>query len=461
MRNRLSMFRLALLWSVALLTAACGGSGSNPMAPSAPPGASASPGATSGATISGTVTGTSASSGIRALAGPMTVSVTGTSLTSAVDDAGGFELKGVPEGPVELRFASGTDDARLGLGEVKRDDSIRLAVSVSGSIAIVLSMSRDGSSEVELKGRIDAVDAASQSLRVLDRRILVTAATEILEGTQARRFDSLKVGQTVEIKGTSQGDLVSAVRITIEDQDAGREPLPPVDAGAEVQLRGAVAGLSGACPVLQFSVGGTRVQTTGATAFERLACSDVRGGVLVEVEGRRDGNGVVVARTLKGEDAPGAPDAEVEFLGTLSAMSGSSPNLTLTVGGRTVRTSVATVVRRSSNEVGLAALVVGQSLQVKGLARADGSVEASRLTIEDEAPAVEIEFEGTLTSMAGSAPSLTLTVGGRSVTTSAETVVRRSGDVLGFGALAVGQRLQVVGRAQGSAVAATRLTIED
>jgi hypothetical protein len=47
------------------------------------------------------------------------------------------------------------------------------------------------------------------------------------------------------------------------------------------------------------------------------------------------------------------------------------------------------------------------------------------------------------------------------VTTSAETVVRRSGDVLGFGALAVGQRLQVVGRAQGSAVAATRLTIED
>jgi hypothetical protein len=461
MRIRSLSTRLAAVAIVALWAAACGDSNPGPMAPSALPAVGTPPGPASGASIAGTVTGASASSGVRTMAGPMTVSVSGTSISSPVDDRGRFELTGVPEGTVDLRFTSGSDDATLSIGEVRRDDSIEVTVSVSGSSVVLLGMSRNGASEIELKGRIDAVDPSGRSVLVMGRTVLVTDATEITKSSVRRTFEDLGIGQDVEVKGSAQGDLVVANRIEIEDGSVAGQPVPPAAGAAEVELRGNVADLSGGCPSLQFSIGSNRVRTTGATSFERVACSAVANGLFVEVEGGRDASGVVTARTVKREDAPGTVETEAEFLGTVSGIAGVAPDLSLTVGGRTVRTSAATVVRRSGNEVGQGALAVGQLLEVKGIVRGDGTIDATRLTIEDEGAETEVEFSGTLTSIGGTVPSLSLVVGGRQVTTSSETVVRRSGEPVGFGALAVGQRLEVKGRAQGAVVTATRLTIED
>jgi hypothetical protein len=66
-----------------------------------------------------------------------------------------------------------------------------------------------------------------------------------------------------------------------------------------------------------------------------------------------------------------------------------------------VKTTGATVVRRSGNEVGFSALRTGQAVEVKGTSAADGSITATRLTIEsDPTGAVsEVEFVGSITAV--------------------------------------------------------------
>ena len=89
--------------------AACSGDSKGPVPTQ--PSANASPAgpaaSIAGASIAGTVVGVAGSSAapFRTLGTGMTVSVTGSNLSSAVDDSGRFQLQGVPSGHVELHVA--------------------------------------------------------------------------------------------------------------------------------------------------------------------------------------------------------------------------------------------------------------------------------------------------------------------------------------------------------------------
>jgi hypothetical protein len=71
------------------------------------------------------------------------------------------------------------------------------------------------------------------------------------------------------------------------------------DDDRDVRLSGRVDGLTGNCPALRFSIGGTIVVTTDDTKFSRGSCRDVRNGHEVTVEGRRQRDGVIEARRVE------------------------------------------------------------------------------------------------------------------------------------------------------------------
>jgi hypothetical protein len=52
-----------------------------------------------------------------------------------------------------------------------------------------------------------------------------------------------------------------------------------------VDLEGRVAGLSGSCPALTFTIRGQAVYTTPATQYDDGRCEDIRNGRQVEVRG--------------------------------------------------------------------------------------------------------------------------------------------------------------------------------
>ena len=70
----------------------------------------------------------------------------------------------------------------------------------------------------------------------------------------------------------------------------------------EVEVEGVVSGLGGTCPNLTFTVNGAAVVTNGSTKFEGGPCSAVQNRKRVEVEGTRQANGSVLAKSVEIED---------------------------------------------------------------------------------------------------------------------------------------------------------------
>ena len=70
----------------------------------------------------------------------------------------------------------------------------------------------------------------------------------------------------------------------------------------------------------------------------------------------------------------------------------------------------------------LDALKTGQTLHVVGVRQADGSIDARRIQIEDDATGGEFEIQGSVGGLKGSCPSVTFGVNGFSILTNSATV---------------------------------------
>jgi hypothetical protein len=412
--------RLTGILAFSLFGMACGGGGSP-----AAPGSTTQPGPGGfTATIGGSVRAGStqlASTSSGAPAG-LIVSVAGTSISSGIDAAGRFNLTGVPAGDVRLQFKAGGLDATVPLSPVQPSQSVELAVNVSGSTVIVEAELRSMAGDVELEGRIESLppNTSAGSLVVAGRTVNTTATTRIEQGGAERTFDDLLIGMRVHVKGTASGTAVAATRITIQNTTTW---IP-------VTINGIVESLSGTADLFEMTVNDRLVKGDALTVYfgngGRDDFSKLQVGLRVEIKGQQR-NAYVYAERLHvhdpsdGGDDDGGQQQSASIHGTLTARSGTQPNLTLTVGGTTVRTSAGTVVQRRGDVQTLEQLQIGQSLHVVGDRQADGSLDARRIQIEDDAVGGEMEIEGPAGGVSGTCPALHFVVMGHSVATSGAT----------------------------------------
>ncbi|MBI4265730.1 MAG: hypothetical protein HY657_15250 [Acidobacteria bacterium] len=278
-----------------------------------------------------------------------------------------------------------------------------------------------------VSGFVTAV--AADSLTVRGLTVMVDASTVIRHGHRMLTLDQIQIGDHVQARGTLNGTTLLAREIKVEDTGRDNE-----------ELEGVMAGLTGTCPIVTFTLGTTTVTTSSATQFEHVECAGLANGLEVEVAGARRADGSVLAARVRVELA------EVE--GAISGLAGSCPALTFTVGTTTVTTNSATTF----DDGACAALANGATVEVKGFRQTDGAIAA--VTVELE-PA---EVEGVVSGLSGTCPALTLTVGTTAVTTSATTVFH---DVA-CETIANGAELAVKGIIQaGGSIAATRVEPED
>jgi len=177
-------------------------------------------------------------------------------------------------------------------------------------------------------------------------------------------------GAVVEVKGSRQANgTVLATRVDLKEAENENE----------VEVTGTVAGRTGACPALTFSIGSMTFMTNAATLF-RDPCTAVVNGAVVEVKGTRQANGtVLVTRVdLEDEDEPENGN-EVEVTGTIAGKTGGCPAVTFSIGSTTFRTDAATLFRDTT----CAALANGARVEVKGVMQATGPVLATRIQTED------------------------------------------------------------------------------
>jgi len=245
--------------------------------------------------------------------------------------------------------------------------------------------------QVEMRGAIAALSGSCPSLSfTINGQRIVTSGATTFDRTACA---DLRNGQTVEITGVQQsGGSVLASRVHREDDVAAPTPAPnppapnppapnpPAPNPPEAEVKGVIAGLSGACPSVSFTVAGQPVVTNGSTRFDGGACGDLRNGQTVEVEGVRQGDGSILANKVEREDEPPPAGQEVEITGTTAGLSGGCPNLSFTVGTDRVVTNGST----RFDDAACGDLRNGQRVEVQGMRQADRSILATRVKREDD-----------------------------------------------------------------------------
>jgi len=264
---------------------------------------------------------------------------------------------------------------------------VELTVLINGAAGVVAALGRlmsDGRADV--RGMITSIDPAARSLTIGAILVMVPGTAEIKERGIARAFGDLALQQRVHVEGIVSGSAITAREVEIEDErdddDNGD------DDEDDAEFTGTVTAIRGDCPALSLTVGGRSVRTNGSTSFLRTTCSTLAVGAIVEVEGATQPDGSVLAQKVQLEDDDEDDDEdeddeddedEAEFRGTVALVGGSCPSLTMTVGGRAVRTNGSTTFERGVCDD----VRTGLLLQVKGVANADGSVTATRVRFED------------------------------------------------------------------------------
>lgn len=171
-------------------------------------------------------------------------------------------------------------------------------------------------------------------------------------------------------------------------------PNPDPNQPGRTELKGVIAGRTGTCPSITFSIGTSTVMTNAATIFDDGACSTLANGVEVEVEGVRQPNGIVLASRVENKAAddddddddgdnpnrgpgPGDDDrhgGEARLEGSIGGLGGACPSIGFSVAGSTVSTSASTRFDDACSS-----LKNGDRVEVRGVRQANNVVAASRV----------------------------------------------------------------------------------
>lgn len=204
-------------------------------------------------------------------------------------------------------------------------------------------------------------------------------------------------------------------------------------------IAGTISVLAGTCPNLTFKVEAKTVKTDAATTYVEKGCSELKDGVRVGVSGTAQADGSILAKYVKFAPPPPPPPALAE--GTVSALSGTCPTITFTVAGKTFTTDSQT----RFGDGGCAAVKKDAKVGVAYQTRTDGSVRVLAVKVIPPPPPPP-DLAGTVSAVTGTCPSIVITVGSRTATTSATTVflgktcadVKAGAKVGIYGAIAAG-----------------------
>ena len=292
--------------------------------------------------------------------------------------------------------------------------------------------------------------------------------TGVPAGAAQLHFSGPGTDATLPIGEVRTGDTVTLM-IAVNGTAATVLSDSRAPAGAATPINGVVRNLTGSVDQFEFTIDGQRIRGDRVTEFygnpnmTPARVFEEMNNTRAEVKAwPRDGYWYAERLHVNvDEEVPDTPttpttpqDTSASIEGTLTAIGGTRPSLVLTIVSTTVRTSGSTEVQRRGDVQDLSVLQIGMTIHVVGDRRTDGSIDARRLQIKDDATGAEFEIEGSVGGLKGSCPTVTFGVNGFSVATTASTTFTPA-----CGDLKSGNKVKVKGitQADGS-VRATSVT---
>ncbi len=398
------MKRLGFLMVAAALTSACGGGGSDspPTSPVTPSSAAAN-GSSGTSSADGTKTGTTTRadgitgtiSGIAGACPNVTFKVE--TKVVRTDSATTY---------VEKSCADLKDGVRVGVAGTTQGDGSLLARQVKFAPP-------PPPPALTAEGTVSALSGACPTITftVAGKSFTTEAATRFGDGGCSAVQNGTKV--VVAYQTQASGAVrVLAVKVI--------PPPPPPPLMAE----GTVSGLSGTCPTITFTVAGKSFTTEAATRFGDGGCAAVQNGTKVAVTYQTLSSGAVRVLAVKVIPPPPPPPLMAE--GTVSGLSGTCPAITFTVAGKSFTTESST----RFGDGGCAAVQNGTKVAVAYQTLASGAVRVLAVKSVPPPPPPP-DLAGTVTAVSGTCPSIVITIGSRTATTSSATVFqgKACGDV--------------------------------
>jgi hypothetical protein len=179
------------------------------------------------------------------------------------------------------------------------------------------------------EGTVSALSGACPTITftAAGKTFTTDAQTRFGDGGCAAVIDGAKV--LVQTQATTAGAVrVLGVKVI--------PPPPPPPALTE----GTVSALSGACPAITFTVAGKTFTADAQTRFGDGGCAAVTNGAKVVVQTQAPTAGAVRVLAVKVIPPPPPPPA---LTGEVTAVSGSCPAITITLGAKVAVTNAATV----------------------------------------------------------------------------------------------------------------------
>ncbi|CBL45802.1 Hypothetical protein HDN1F_22190 [gamma proteobacterium HdN1] len=200
---------------------------------------------------------------------------------SAFNGQNGFQVLGQNVITNSLTIFEDTALAALGVGS---QVEVSGYVDASGNlVASFVGLDSDDNDEVELRGTISHLDESAKTFQLRGQKINFSNVSEWdLEGA------TLRDGLRVEVEGSLSGLVLNATSIEAEDED--------FDEGTKLTISGLISGLDINTKTLL--VNGVKVQFSANTKLDDFNLSALVDGLSIEVEGRVDAQGVLIAEEM-------------------------------------------------------------------------------------------------------------------------------------------------------------------
>ncbi len=366
---------------------------------------------------------------------------------AAADDDNDFEFSGVIQA---LPSASGFIGDWMVSGRkvrvnantrIERDNNAQ--PMVGGFVEVEGRLQTDGSviaTQIELKpapgggtnfnftGNVEELPNTAGRLgdwKIAGIVVHVTATTLIKQenGTVA-------VGVRVQVESSRRADgSVDARKIEVESESGNN---------GQSDFRGTIESLPSASGRIgQWSVSGRKVNVTASTRLKPDNAA-VAIGFVVQVKGAFRQDGSIDAAEIEIKSNGGNGGSFVEFQGVVETLPGTAGQIGMwTVSGRKVNVAANTRIEQENGPV-----AVGSPVEVKGSLQSDGSINATKIEVENRGG--QFEFQGKVESLPAAANLIgDWRVGGRTVRVTASTRIERK-----YGTATVGAFVGVYGAQQ-------------
>lgn len=293
--------------------------------------------------------------------------------------------------------------------------------------------------DLEVKGIISAI--GSDSLVVNDIVFTVDSLTRVEDDDDQRiPFSALQTGQLVEVHAIQRNGGYYATKIELEDDDNNEVELTaPIDTLLQDQL----------------IAGGILFDVNAQTVIlddNRLPITfgDLQIGMIVEIKGRFQQDGSLLAARIKIEDFF---QDELEVTAAVDSLGSDY----IALAGYIIAVDAQTAVFNDQNlPIAFSDLIVGQIVEVRADLQPTGGFLATRIKIEDGSAGNLILFDG-ISSL--SANSLTIT--GQSISTDNYTLVlNHANDPVALSDLTSGDEVYLQAVASNSGWKAATIKIE-